>query len=244
MTVALSPVTVFVGRSGTGKTNFASAIQFLRDYLVGGTHEQNRRESSGVRCATNPTGPIEFEVEFDVPGFDDHFRYTLVLDEQDIKRGLRLEALECGSRTVFRQSRNQTTNARGRPRGEQPNWEVEPPLVLPPQPGPVAFGRLPGLEEVVVAYTALTAGIGVYSFPYDVLKVSAKSNGSAGLADDGGNFLGVMKDIAISLQDVAIRRGITAALRQINTTIGSVELDSIQTPKTAFVGHQQFSAKT
>ena len=34
-TVDLSPVTVFIGKSGTGKTNFASAIQFLGDYPSG-----------------------------------------------------------------------------------------------------------------------------------------------------------------------------------------------------------------
>ena len=36
VTVDLSPVTVFIGKSGTGKTNFASAIRFLRDYLASG----------------------------------------------------------------------------------------------------------------------------------------------------------------------------------------------------------------
>jgi predicted ATPase len=41
-----------------------------------------------------------------------------------------------------------------------------------------------------------------------------------------------------SLRDVTIRRGIAAALRQVNPTVASVELDAIQTPKTAFVGHR------
>ena len=39
VTVDLSPVTVFVGKSGTGKTNFASAIRFLRDYLAAGRRQ-------------------------------------------------------------------------------------------------------------------------------------------------------------------------------------------------------------
>jgi len=34
VTVELSPVTVFIGKSGTGKTNFTSAIKFLRDCLA------------------------------------------------------------------------------------------------------------------------------------------------------------------------------------------------------------------
>jgi predicted ATPase len=34
------------------------------------------------------------------------------------------------------------------------------------------------------------------------------------------------------------RKGIAAALRQINSTVGSVELDSVQNPSKAFVGHR------
>ena len=35
--------------------------------------------------------------------------------------------------------------------------------------GQLVLGRLPGLEEAVIAQTALTDAIGIYSFPYDVL---------------------------------------------------------------------------
>jgi len=35
VTVELSPVTVLIGRSGTGKTNFCEAIRLLRDLLMG-----------------------------------------------------------------------------------------------------------------------------------------------------------------------------------------------------------------
>ena len=34
VTVELSPVTVLIGRSGTGKTNFCEAIRLLRDCLI------------------------------------------------------------------------------------------------------------------------------------------------------------------------------------------------------------------
>jgi hypothetical protein len=98
-----------------GKT---SAIQFLRDYLVRGARKQDQRAATNVKCATNLSGSVEFEVEFDVPGFDERFRYTLVLDEQDGSLPPRRESLECGSRTVFRQSRNQKTDAKARRGGE------------------------------------------------------------------------------------------------------------------------------
>lgn len=34
VTVNLGPLTVLIGRSGTGKSNFVQAIRFLRDYLT------------------------------------------------------------------------------------------------------------------------------------------------------------------------------------------------------------------
>jgi hypothetical protein len=229
VTVDLSPVTVLIGKSGTGKTNFASAIRFLRDILVSGAQGPLRGQEAALKCATNPTGAIGFQVEFDVPDFGDRFTYSLVFNEGGIAHPPREESLECGPRTVFRQ----TFDPDNRPR-----WDTEPSLVTPPDPGPIAIGRLPGLEEVVVAYTALTAGIGVYAFPYDVLTPPSKADGASGLADDAGNFLTVLKEIGSSLQNMATRKGIAAALRKINPTVASVELDSIQNPQGAFVGHR------
>ena len=60
VTVDLSPVTVFVGKSGTGKTNFASAIRFLRDYLGG---RASGSLPSSIRTASVPRilpGRLEF----------------------------------------------------------------------------------------------------------------------------------------------------------------------------------------
>jgi predicted ATPase len=110
--------------------------------------------------------------------------------------------------------------------------------VPPPEPGPAALGRLPGLEEAADAYTVLTAGIGVYAFPYDVLKTPSRAAKVAGLADDGGNFLDVLREVTRSLQDITTRKAIPAALRRINSTIASVQLDSVQNPTKVIVGHR------
>lgn len=237
VTVDLSPVTVFVGKSGTGKTNFASAIGFLRNFLARGREGVDSQDVAALNCATHPGESIQLQLHFDVPGFDGHFVYTLAFDAADpLKKPPYMESLERAGNVIFRQTRTGKT-----PQGPRPvelSWDVEPALVSPPKPGPVALGRLPGLEDAVIAYAALTAGVGIYAFPYDVLKVPSEADGASGLAEDGGNFLRVMKDIAANLQDVTIRKGIAAALRQINPTVASVELDSIQNPKTAIVGHR------
>ena len=39
--LSLDPVTVLVGRSGTGKSNIVQALRFLRNYLLGGDNAIN-----------------------------------------------------------------------------------------------------------------------------------------------------------------------------------------------------------
>ncbi len=39
VTIDLDPLTVLIGRSGTGKSNFVQAIRFLRDSLNARKHE-------------------------------------------------------------------------------------------------------------------------------------------------------------------------------------------------------------
>ena len=109
-----------------------------------------------------------------------------------------------------------------------------------PEPGALALGRLPGLEEAVVAHTALTAGIGVYVFPYDVLSSKASGqDGAAGFADTGDNYLGVLRAITRDLQKgIAVKKAIAATLRRINETVTGVELDSHQNPQNAIVAHR------
>ncbi len=228
--VHLSPVTVFIGLSGTGKTNFATAVRLLRDYLRSGAQGSLQQQHAANKCATNPSGAVEFEVEFDVPGFPERFLYELRLDEH-IQNVPRSESLVYGNRTVFRQTRGEGAHQGAR-------WQTAPALVTPPQPGPVALGLLPGIEEAVVAYTALTAGIGVYAFPYNVLGRSAGAGKESGLADDGANFVDVLKDIANNLQNMRTRKGIVATLRRVNSTVAGVELDSLQNPTTAVIAHR------
>ncbi len=233
VTVDLSRVTVFIGKSGTGKTNFASAIRFLRDYLVRGGQQENPT----FRCATNPTGNIQFKVVFDVPSFAERFTYTLSLNQQmNIPQ---VESLEYGSGTIFKQVLGGPTKGHG----PGPRWETPPALVSPPPPGGIALGRLPGLEEAVIAYTALTTAIGVYAFPYNVLTTNGKRDTMPGLVDDGHNFLEIIGVIARDLYNIAVRKAIAASLRQINQTVVSVELDSVQNPQNALVGHR-FGEKT
>ena len=232
VTVDLSPVTVLVGRSGTGKSNFVTAIRFLRDLLAKGPNYLAQVYGGAqllkpMTVAKEVTPLIGFEVDFDIPGFDDVFSYSLLLNGNPYHQIPASECLKLGQTTLFRQESGKSTKG----------WDVPPSVTPLPERGPIAIGRLPGLQEVVLANAALTVGIGVYHFPQNVM-VAAGGNGVAGLNDDGSNYLSVIKDLTTNWQLVSSRREMSAVLQRVNATVGSIELDSIQAPQSAIVGHR------
>ncbi len=238
VTVGLSPVTVFIGKSGTGKTNFANAIRFLRDCLAVGP-QRAMQQNPSYRCATNSAEPVSFDVEFSVPDFIERFEYFLELDAEHAVNTPRIEWLKYGDRTIFRQI-GFTKTGQGQGFHGASHWEAEPALAPLPQPGELALGRLPGIEAAMIAYTALTSAIGIYSFPYDVLRSGQPKQSEqrqTGLSDHGDNALDVAEGINRDLQRVAVRKSIAAALRKINDTIISVEIDP-RKPVEAMVGHR------
>src|SRR3954466_7065612 len=70
--VTLEPLTILVGRNGSGKSNFVDALGFLRDVVVLGVQEAVKRHGGRdgiLHCyATSPTVSIELEVEFSRSG--------------------------------------------------------------------------------------------------------------------------------------------------------------------------------
>src|SRR5947208_12582597 len=63
--VRLQPLTVLVGRNGSGKSNFLDALAFLRDSMDTSVTEALKRRGgwSAVLCKTAGTRQIEFEFE-------------------------------------------------------------------------------------------------------------------------------------------------------------------------------------
>ena len=227
--VDLGDVTVLVGRSGTGKTNFVTAIAYLRDYLYFGQPQNPELQDwQRVLPATKQKCHVSFELEFHVKGIRESFTYCVTLHQVGPGGNVTGESLRLGDHTFFAQA--------------QGKWEVEPQLVSVPQPGPPAIGRIPSISEVVIAHTALTSGIGCYDFPATVLgEVDQKRGGKtriSGLNDDAGNYLRTLKEIVKNLQDLNVRKSITATLQRLNPSVSAVELDSIPQPKNVVVGHR------
>jgi predicted ATPase len=231
--VDLSPVTVLVGKSGTGKSSFVRALRYLRDLLIS---KQGLQQSwPQLRPVVASDVSTTFCVVFSVAGIDEKFQYELSMNKGGPAQPPDSERLTLGGRCLFHQVNAGLGKA---------SWSVEPELVQVPVPGPIALGRIPSISEIVIAFTALTAGIGCYVFSDKVLSQAVGENQpTRGLADDAGNFLGTLGDILSNLQDLKVRKSIVAALQSINPSISSVELDDIQKPSRVVVGHK-FDGKT
>ena|SRR5437773_505475 len=81
--VALEPVTVLVGRSGTGKSNFVQAIRFLRNVLL--NQEQAINYERGWERIV-PVGEKKpktaIEVIFSIPGEDRDYNYRIAFENE------------------------------------------------------------------------------------------------------------------------------------------------------------------
>lgn len=95
----------------------------------------------------------------------------------------------------------------------------------------------------MIALTALTSGIGCYSFSDTVLRNPKPNAATTGLDDQAGNYLDVLKNIVTNLQDLTVRKSIIASLRRVNPSISSVELNDLRQAKHVVVGHS-FNGKT
>ena len=100
---------------------------------------------------------------------------------------------------------------------------------------------MPSLGDVVVAYTALTNGIGCYAFPHNVMldenNQGQNERSQYGFDDAGENYLKTMRGVVNNLHDVSIRKNILAALKRVNSGVDSIELNNLQHPSHAIVGH-------
>jgi predicted ATPase len=241
VSVSLDPVTVLIGRSGSGKTAFVEALRFLRDYVAhrGEAAMQFYGNWQRVLSATAPS-PVSllFQVRFDAPGIEGEYEYLLRIGVQPGQQALphwtapqfREERLSLGDRLLFHQAEGK--------------WVKQPNVLQLPQPGQLVLGALTGLPEVTVAHLVLTSGIGWYAFSDAVLTPTApgaqfgpqRRLGEAGLADNAGNFVEAFAAIVTNLQAWAQHKEIVAALRHLNRSIASLDLQMPNRDKIV-VGH-------
>jgi predicted ATPase len=223
VSVDLDPVTVLIGQSGTGKSNFVEAIRFFRDYLRFGndTFLADRGGWQGILPAT-ATKPVTLSIglRFDVPGIREEYEYWLRFEQPQqgpsAPPQFKEEGLKLGGRGLFHQS--------------QGEWIQPPKVVSPPRAGSLVLGSLTGLPEVSRAHLVLSTGIGCYAFPDTVLLGPGSIQGTeqTGLADSGENFIQAFGAIVNNLQAWQYPLEIVAALRRLTASLKSVDLEMPQ----------------
>src|SRR5262249_15516940 len=167
-----------------------------------------------IRPVVMSDGQISFNVEFSIPGMEERFNYQLALSQQ-MGEVAAEERLNFGDKCLFHQV------AASRQQRRAPQWIVEP-ATLPPVPvGPIALGRIPSISEVVIAFTALTSGIGCYVFSDQVLRAGnqQQEQTTTGFDDTGTNFLTTLREIVSNLQDLKVRKSIVGALQRVNPSV-------------------------
>src|SRR6266498_753128 len=75
--VELSPVTVLIGRSGVGKSNFLRAIRFLRNFLLKPEVALNHEGGWQRIWPYGRPSPLTIAIRFALPGFSETFTYEL-----------------------------------------------------------------------------------------------------------------------------------------------------------------------
>jgi predicted ATPase len=218
VSVTLDPVTVLIGRSGSGKTNFVEALRWLRDYLTLRNDQDVQNRYGGWDQAMSATAPrpmmVSFELTFDAPNISEDFRYLLAFQQPMPQHPphLRAERLALGSRVLFHQ--------------EEGRWIHQPPMHYSAPLGAVMLGALTGFQEVTIAHLVLTRGIGCYSFPDNVLARADQgpANNETGLADNGHNFLRIFTAINDNLLTWQHLRGMAASLRSLKSSLASIDL--------------------
>ena len=240
----LDPVTVLVGRSGTGKSNLVQAIRFLRNFLLN-PDEAIQYEFGWDRIVpVGETRPkTSFEICFSVPGEESQYTYYIGFGPPGQNQfpgggmGLREERLSLKSNPIF--SRFKRDDNRW-------EWKLVPQVSpIPPSYDQPLLGLFPSLQQVVFANAALSTGIGYYHFPSTTLtSVNVPQHGQAllqkipGLSDNAANYRDVMRGITQDFHHPNIRKNLMAALQTVNPSIESVELDSLINPSRAIIGHK------
>jgi predicted ATPase len=223
VTVDLDPLTVLIGRSGTGKTNFVHAIRFLRDSLNG--RQMNANSLGGphrVLHVNHQNDPLAYSLHFSIAGLGESFEYRLVVR---LAAGEVIEeSLKLSDKLLFHR--------------DTKKWLHAPAVVPTPEPSGIMLGAIPGLQESTFAYVALRSGIGCYDFPSEVLTGSGNQGHPPdhGFADRGENYLLIADRILSDLSKAQSWRRIAKNMRAVNRAASTLTLNA-PSPDRLDVGH-------
>ena len=209
--VVLDPVTVLIGRSGVGKTNFVDALRYLRHFLL-----SQQRQFKNILPITNTEPlPLEYEIVFGVEQLqEEKFTYTIKINHGNFVITIE-EKLIFGNTILFHRANDK--------------WAVSPPVQKADSHSPhgaASLATIKGDQRISIAYIALSTGIGCYDFPSDVCRDQAGDNSHdhmAGLADTGENVNAICDDMMHDLTRLTSWNRINEAIRVMNDSIETID---------------------
>jgi predicted ATPase len=198
--VNLEPLTVLIGRSGTGKSNFVGAIRALRD-MVSHQAVGNDNQPLGRQPA-----PHKFEVELSASTRSPGYSYRLAFGASNPI----MESLSVRDRVIFSQGLRE--------------WNVAPNVTPAPDPGQVVLGSLTGLRDAAVAFNLISRGIGCYDFPGNVLQQKGEQAVAGGFSDRGRNPLTVVSSLHDDINRLNDWSALTDTMSSLNPSVRSIDL--------------------
>ena len=229
--VELSPLTVLIGRSGTGKTNFCHALAGLQASLTAAGPDPFSVliNSLGGWNTAGPVGLGKFitswEIVFDVDRIEGDYRYLL---EVEPNRGssnfagiVKRESLSLADKILFERM------------GDK--WITEPALKSACNPTAM-LGWLTGIPQVNIAYLSLTRGIGSYDFPADVMakpNVATSQAGTFGLRWDGSNYLETIDVLLGNIHSLGKWREIEEAIKRLSASVEAITTAPFESERVA-----------
>ena len=215
--VEMAPLTVLIGRSGAGKSNFVDALKFLSELInvPGRQALDDLLHRNGGWASIGPAGVKDFktlwEITFDAAGTE--FQYILELNgnyspsrnTHPISREI---LLANGKKLFFRQ---------------EGKWIDEPAVGIPAD-AIVALVCLAGESLTNDAFIVLGRGIEKYDFPLNVFAApnSQPNPDRLGLLADASNYVRVIRELTESLQWRPYWRQVEAALKTLSPHIQAV----------------------
>ena len=219
--VRLEPLTVLIGRSGTGKSNFVRALRLLRDILS--TPDKygeinHRDEFVGLFNSVYAAGPfggtdldLSFEVEMRFKGLGfSTYHVTFARNLDPTAAVITSERFEVDGEPIFCH--------------ENRSWIVRPPVRTQAQPGTICFGKLAGIREATVAYISLTRGLGCYDFTGSVLEDKVALDAGPGYKGSKETGLVVAGRIVDNISELNDWRDVGKSLKALSSRIASLDL--------------------
>ncbi|MGL6195128.1 MAG: AAA family ATPase [Thermoguttaceae bacterium] len=207
----LDPITVLIGRSGTGKSNFVNAMRFLRGLLKSNSIRDYMHSHSNIIDNILPFNSkeknceLEFDIEFTIPSTTvKDCKYNLKFEHSSINIYENL-TIEDEQKLNYQPSSSwNSTHLHENIRLEKVNYD----------------------PDVSRAFLVLTEGVGCYDFPGDVCTDEKDKQESEALDDTAKNYLATFNAIRNNLQRQSDWDDINSSLRTLNSTFKTVNLES------------------